>query len=89
MIALKNEEFYKIMASNRPWVMGNHSIVPKPTFFYGEAVSDDLTYQRRRFQFSYTADGEERTVATWSTFDRTISIMSLSPIYSKREDPPS
>ncbi|XXG88153.1 hypothetical protein AAC387_Pa12g0401 [Persea americana] len=30
-----------------------------------------------------------RTVSTWSSFDRTISIMSLSSTCSKREDPPS
>ncbi|XXG85695.1 hypothetical protein AAC387_Pa11g0729 [Persea americana] len=47
------------------------------------------TYQRRCFQFSYTADGEEGTVSTRSTFDRTISIMSLPSTCSKREDPPS
>ena len=77
------------MASNRPWVMDDPSIVPKPNIFFGDAVPDDLTYQRRYFQFSYTADGEERTVATQSTFDRTIWIMSLSPTCSKREDCPS
>ena len=32
---------------------------------------------------------EERTISTRSTFDRTISIMSLSFTCSKREDPPS
>ncbi|XXG68807.1 hypothetical protein AAC387_Pa06g1814 [Persea americana] len=41
----------------------------------------------RCFQFSYIADCEERTVSTQSTFDRTISIMSLSPTCPKREDP--
>ncbi|WP_440998353.1 hypothetical protein, partial [Cysteiniphilum litorale] len=89
LIALKDEEFYKIMASNRPWVMNDQSIVPKPTFFFGDAVPDDSSFQRRPFQFSYTVDGEERTISTRSTFDRTISIMSLSPTCSKREDPPS
>ena len=34
LIALKNEEFYKIMASSRPWVTDNQSIMPKPTFFF-------------------------------------------------------
>ncbi|KAJ8632963.1 hypothetical protein MRB53_026299 [Persea americana] len=34
-------------------------------------------------------DGEKRTVSTRSTFDRTISIMSLSSTCSKRKDPPS
>ena len=89
LIALKDEEFYKIMASNRPWVMDDQSVVPKPTFFFGDAAPDDSSYQRRCFQFSYTADGEERTISTRSPFDRTISIMSLSPTCSKREDPPS
>ncbi|XXG42284.1 hypothetical protein AAC387_Pa01g2602 [Persea americana] len=89
LIAFKDEEFYKIVAINRPWVTDNQSIVPRPTFFFGDAVLDDLTYQMRCFQFSYTKDGEERTVATRSTFDRTISIMSLSPTCFKREDPPS
>ncbi|XXG41699.1 hypothetical protein AAC387_Pa01g2112 [Persea americana] len=42
-----------------------------------------------RIMFSYTVDGEKRTVSTRSTFDRTISIMSLSSTCSKREDPPS
>ena len=87
LIALKGEEFYKIMVSNRPWVTDDQSIVPKPTFFFGDAIPDDSTYQRRCFQFSYTADGEERTISTRSTFDRTISIMSLSPTCSKRKDP--
>ncbi|KAJ8640094.1 hypothetical protein MRB53_016788 [Persea americana] len=89
LIALKDEEFYRIMVSNRPWVTDDQSIVPKPTFFFGDAVPDDLTYQRRCFQFSYTADGEKRTVSTRSTFDQTISIRSLSPTCSKREDPPN
>ncbi|XXG88195.1 hypothetical protein AAC387_Pa12g0439 [Persea americana] len=89
LIALKDEEFYKIMISNRPWVTDNQSIVPKPTFFFGDAVPDDSAYQRRCFQFPYTVDGEERTVSTRSTFDRTISIMSISFTCSKREDPPS
>ena len=89
MIILKDEEFYKIVASNRPCVTDDQSIVSKPTFFFGDAVPDDLTYQRRCFQFSCTADDEERTVSTQSTFDRTISIMSLSPTCSKREDPSS
>ncbi|XXG82834.1 hypothetical protein AAC387_Pa10g0720 [Persea americana] len=52
LIALKDEEYYKIM-------------------------------------FSFTDHGEKRTVSTRSTFDRTISIMSLSSTCSKREDPPS
>ena len=64
LIALKDEEFYKIMASNCPWVMDDQSIVPKPTFIFCDAILDDLAYQRRYFQFSYTVDGEERTVAT-------------------------
>ena len=89
LIAFKDEEFYRIVVSYRPWVTGDQSIVHKPTFFFGDAVPDDLTYERRCFQFSYIADGEERTVFTRSTFDRTISIMSLSPTCSKREDPPS
>ncbi|XXG42064.1 hypothetical protein AAC387_Pa01g2414 [Persea americana] len=42
-----------------------------------------------RIVLSYTADGEERTISTWLTFDRTVLIMSLSPTCSKREDPPS
>ncbi|KAJ8634480.1 hypothetical protein MRB53_008747 [Persea americana] len=77
------------MVSNHPWVTDDQSIVPKPTFFFGDAVPDDSTYQRRCFQFSYTVDGEKRTVSTRSTFDRTISIMSLSSTCSKKEDPPS
>ena len=89
LIALKDEEYYKIMVSNRPWVTDDQSIVPKPTFFFGDAVPDDSTYQRRCFQFSFTVDGEKRTVSTRSSFDRTISIMSLSSTCSKREDPPS
>ena len=89
LIALKDEEFYKIMVSNRPWVTDDQSIVPKPTFFFGDVASDDLTYQRRCFQFSYTVDGEKRTISTRLTFDRTVSIMRLSPTCSKREDPPS
>ncbi|KAJ8648959.1 hypothetical protein MRB53_001982 [Persea americana] len=89
LIALKDEEYYKIMVSNRPWVTDDQSTVPKPTFFFGDAVPDDSTYQRRCFQFSFTVDGEKRTVSTWSSFDRTISIMSLSSTCSKREDPPS
>ena len=48
-IALTDEELYKIMASSRPWVMDDQSIVPKPTFFFGDAVPDDLTYRRRCF----------------------------------------
>ena len=63
--------------------------MPKPTLFFGDAVPDDSTYQRRCFQFSFTVDGEKRIVSTWSTFDRTISIMSLSSTCSKWEDPPS
>ncbi|XXG62800.1 hypothetical protein AAC387_Pa05g1106 [Persea americana] len=78
-----------IVVSNRPWVTDDQSIVPKPTFFFGDVAPDDLTYQRRYFQFSYTVDGEERTVFTRSTFDCTVLIMSLSPTCSKREDPPS
>ena len=89
LIAFKDEEFYKIMASNHPWVTDNQSIVPKPTFFFGDAILDYLTYQRRCLQPSYTADGEDRTISTWLTFDHTISIMSLSLTCSKREDPPS
>ena len=89
LITLKDEEFYRIMVSNHPWVTDDQSIVPKPTFFFGDAALDDLTYEMRCFQFSYTADGEERTISTRSTFDRTVSIMSLSPTCSKREDPPS
>lgn len=89
LIALKDEEYYKIMVSNRPWVTDDQSIVPKPTFFFGDAVPDESTYQRRCFQFSFTVDGEKRTVSTRSSFDRTISIMSLSSTCSKREDPPS
>ncbi|KAJ8635794.1 hypothetical protein MRB53_010061 [Persea americana] len=77
------------MVSNRPWVTDDPSIVPKPTFFFGDAVPDDSTYQRRCFQFSFTVDGEKRTVSTRCSFDRTISIMSLSSTCSKREDPPS
>ena len=72
-----------------PWLTDDQSIVPKPTFFFGDVAPYDLTYQRRCFQFSYTADGEERTVSTQSTFDLTISIMSLSPTCLKREGPPS
>ena len=87
--ALKDEEFYKIMVSNGPWVTDDQSIVPKRTFFFSDAAPDDSTYQRRCFQFSYTVDGEKRTVSTWLTFDWTISIMSLSSTCSKREDPPS
>ncbi|XXG59608.1 hypothetical protein AAC387_Pa04g1661 [Persea americana] len=49
----------------------------------------DFTRLWRSFQFSYTVDGEERTISTRSTFDRTISITSLSLTCSKREDPPS
>ena len=89
LIALEGEEFYKIMVSSHPWVMEDQSVLPKPTFFFGDAVPDDMTYQRRCFQFSFTADGEKKTVATRSTFDRTVSIMSLAPTCSKREDPPS
>ncbi|XXG82996.1 hypothetical protein AAC387_Pa10g0862 [Persea americana] len=89
LIALKDGEFYKIMVSNRPWVTNDQSIMPKPTFFFGDAVPDDSTYQRRSFQFSYIVDGEKRVVSTRSTFNRTISIMSLSSTWSKREDPPS
>ncbi|XXG53635.1 hypothetical protein AAC387_Pa03g1702 [Persea americana] len=89
LIALKDKQFYKIIVSNCPWVTDYQSIVPKPTFFFGDAVPDDLTYQRRCFQFSYTVDGEKRTISTRSTFDRTILIMSLSSTCSKREDPPS
>ena len=44
LIALKDEEFYKIMVSNRPWVTDDQSIVPKPTFFFGDDVPDDSTY---------------------------------------------
>ena len=58
LIALKDEEFYKIMVSNRPWVIDDQSVMPKPTFCFSDAVPDDLTYQRRCFQFSYTTDGE-------------------------------
>ena len=50
------------MVSNHPWVTDDQSIVPKPTFFFGDAVPDDSTYQRRCFQFSYIADGEKRTI---------------------------
>ena len=63
--------------------------MPKPTFLFGDATPNDLTYQRRCFQFFYTADGEERTVSTQSTLDRIVSIMSPSPTCFKREDPPS
>ena len=63
LIDLKDEEFYKIMVSSRPWVMDDQSIVPKPTFFFGDAVPDESTYQRRCFQFSYTVDGEKRIVS--------------------------
>ena len=63
--------------------------VAKPTFFFGDAVPDDVTYQRRCFRFSYTVDGEKKIVVTRLMFDRTISIMSLSPTCSKREDPSS
>ena len=63
--------------------------MPKPTFFFGDAIPDDSTYQMRSFQFSYTTNGEERTISTRLTFDQTILIMSLSPTCSKREDPPS
>ena len=38
LIALKDEEYYKIMVSNHPWVTDDQSIVPKPTFFFGDAV---------------------------------------------------
>ncbi|XXG59318.1 hypothetical protein AAC387_Pa04g1423 [Persea americana] len=89
LIALKDEEYYKIMVSNHPWVTDDESIMPKPTFFFGDAVLDDSTYQRRCFQFSFTVGGQKRTVSARSTFDRTISIMSLSSTCSKREDPPS
>ena len=89
LIPLKDEEIYKIVVSNRPWVMDDQSIMPKHTFFFGDVVPDDLTYQRKCFQLSYTADGEERAISTRSTFDRTISTMSLSPTCYKREDPPS
>ena len=68
-------------------VMNDQTVLSKPTFFFGDAVPDDVTYQRRCFQFSYTVDGEKKIVVTRSTFDRTISIMSLSPMCSKREDP--
>ena len=44
LIALKDEEFYQIVVSNRPWVVDDQSIVPKPTFFFGDVVPDDLTY---------------------------------------------
>ncbi|KAJ8635652.1 hypothetical protein MRB53_009919 [Persea americana] len=89
LIALKDEEYYKIMVSNRPWVTNDQSIVPKPTFFFGDVVPHDSTYQRRCFQFSFTVGGEKRTIYTRSTFNRTISIVSLSSTCSKREDPPS
>ncbi|XXG79935.1 hypothetical protein AAC387_Pa09g0898 [Persea americana] len=89
LIALKDEEFYKIMGNNCPWVTNDQSIVPKLTFFFGDAVPNDSTYQRRCFQFSYTVDGEKRAVSTRLTFDRTIPIMSLSSKCPKREDPPS
>ncbi|XXG62736.1 hypothetical protein AAC387_Pa05g1049 [Persea americana] len=89
LIALKDEEFYKIMVSNRPWVTDDHSIVPKRTFFFCDAVPNDSTYQRKCFHFSYIVDGERRNVSTRSTFDRTISIMCLSSTCLKREDPPS
>ena len=89
LIALKGEEFYKIMVSSCPWVTDDQSIMPKPTFFFGDTVPDNSTYQRRCFQFSFIVDGEKRTVSTSSTFNRTISIMSLSSTCSKREDPPS
>ncbi|MDL1139804.1 hypothetical protein PS029_20785 [Yersinia pestis] len=89
LITLKGEEFYKIMVSSRPWLMEDQSILPKPTFFFGDAVPDDITYQRRSFQFSFTADGEKKTVTTRSMFDRTVSILSLAPTCPKREDPPS
>ena len=46
LIALKDEEYYKILVSNRPWVTDDQSIVPKPTFFCGDVVPDDSTYQR-------------------------------------------
>ena len=38
LIALKDEEFYRIVVSSRPWVMDDQSIVPKPTFFFGDAL---------------------------------------------------
>ena len=88
LIALKNEEYYQIMASSRPWITDDQSIVPKPTFFFGDAALDDCSYQRRSFRFSYTVEDEKRTISTRSSFDRTISIMSLSPTCPKREDPP-
>ena len=62
-------------------------VLSKPTLFFGDVVPNDVTYQRRCFQFSYTVDGENKIIVTRSTFDRTISIMSLSPTRSKREDP--
>ena len=89
LIARKDGEFYEIMVSSRPWVIDDQRVLPKPTFFFGDAVPDDMTYQRRCFQFSYTVDGAEKTVATRSMFDRTFSIMSLAPTCSKRKDPPS
>ncbi|XXG41988.1 hypothetical protein AAC387_Pa01g2347 [Persea americana] len=89
LIALKDEEYYKIMVSNCPWVTDDQSIVPKPTVFFGDAVPNDSAYQRRCFQFSFTVDGQKRTVSIPSTFDQTISIMSLSFTSSNREDPPS
>ena len=32
LIALKDEKFYKIMVSNRPWVKKDQIILQKPTF---------------------------------------------------------
>ena len=49
LITLKGEEFYQIMVSNRPWVMNDQTVLPKPTLFFGDAVPDDVTYQRRCF----------------------------------------
>ena len=88
LIAIKDEEFYKIMAINCPWVTDDQSILQKPTFFFGDTIPNDLIYQRRCFQFSYSVCGQEKIVATRLTFDRTVSIMSLSPTCTKREDPP-
>ena len=77
------------MVSNHPWGTDDKIILQNPTFFFGDAVPSDMAYQRRCFQFSYSVDGKEKTIPTRSTFDCTISIMSLSPTCSKREDPPS
>ena len=43
LITLKDEEFYKIMVCNHPCVTDDQSIVSKPTFFFGDAVSNELT----------------------------------------------